>query len=159
MFPARPNSIVIGANNTRTQSSNQSTLSLLLISGSSGTIRLVDHSPQAVWFSGDATRLGYVPAGIVFTDVGTGVQITPRVVGQDVLLTVAPWIAWQSPATAGTVAFREAATEVRVHDGRDATHLRGIGLLIAAHLLHPRPRLALSSSSITMTVTPQIVRK
>ncbi|MHB2018290.1 MAG: secretin N-terminal domain-containing protein [Candidatus Xenobia bacterium] len=157
LFPGPPNTVVIGAADTRTRASNRSTLSLLLISGSSGTIRLIDHSPQFAWFAGYAANLGYVPAGIVFTDVGTGVQVTPRVVGQNVLLTIAPWIAYQSPAGSGTVAFREAATEVQVHDG-DTVPI-SVGSSTSSQLINFIVGQASQSAAahITMTVTPQIV--
>lgn len=110
---------------TSTSGYQSTTMELLLMSGSSGYIRVCTSVPYISWFYTYAFNRGYIQSGIQFLNLSTGFYVTPRVTSDGVHLTIAPGITYNDGREERQIKFVEAQTEVFIRNG--ATVTVGVG--------------------------------
>jgi type II secretory pathway component GspD/PulD (secretin) len=117
--PMSRNSVVIQGNNSRTTQSSSSNQFLVVQSGRTASIRVVQEVPFVDYFYQYALNSGYVvSAETRWRDIGSQMAVTPRVVGSFIDVELMPQITRLVDARTETVDFRELATRVTVANGQ-----------------------------------------
>lgn len=94
-----------------------STQNLTVLDGGRAFLRVGESIPQVQPFLAlVGSRLGVV-AGIQYQDVTTGFEVEPRILGEQIQLTVTPRLAFRSNQGAQTINFQELGTVVTVKPG------------------------------------------
>ena len=94
-----------------------STQNLTVLDGGRAFLRVGESIPQVQPFLAlVGSRLGVV-AGIQYQDVTTGFEVEPRILGEQIQLTVTPRLAFRSNQGAQTINFQELSTVVTVKPG------------------------------------------
>lgn len=98
--------------------SRSGTMSLTIISGTSGFIKVGERVIQPVWYYDYFLRHGYLRQGVVFQDVMTGFFVTPQVRGDEIEVSVAPGVSYYDGKKRNRIIVREMETTVMVKDGQ-----------------------------------------
>jgi len=94
-----------------------SSQNLTVLDGGRAFLRVGESIPQVQTFLAlVGSRLGVV-AGIQYQDVTTGFEVEPRILGEQIQLTVTPRLAFRSNQGAQTINFQELSTVVTVKPG------------------------------------------
>jgi len=94
-----------------------SSQNLTVLDGGRAFLRVGESIPQVQPFLAlVGSRLGVV-AGIQYQDVTTGFEVEPRILGEQIQLTVTPRLAFRSNQGAQTINFQELGTVVTVKPG------------------------------------------
>lgn len=95
---------------------------LLVQDGEMATLTVASQVPQVAWFYQYALGQGYVAAGVVFRQVGTGFRVRPTVLPNNrIRLRITPQVSYVADQATGEVEFVEASTEVIVGNGQSVT--------------------------------------
>ena len=100
-----------------TRSRSNSTQNLTVIDGGRGFLRVGESIPDVQQF---LVWVGHRPAlatGVQYRDVTTGFEVEPRIVGERILLTVSPRLAFRADHGVQTVDFQELRTQLTVQPG------------------------------------------
>ncbi len=117
-----PYNLHVSAVTSNVTGQGDTTQTLMVMSGESGTLIIGREltSVQPYWtFS---QQLGLLPPGITFSKVTTGLKVRPQVMGDNIRLTVYPWISYQAPAgQKGELTFNRSAGTVTIRSGDTIT--------------------------------------
>jgi len=113
---------------------------------------------QAAYYYNYAVGIGYIQRQIVFSDVGTSLRVSARVLpNNQVRVRLTPRISYFSNERSGTIDFTEAATELIVPDGQ-AVSLGGSTTKIhevTRQILGYRDRSGTNETNLVLTATIQ----
>ena len=111
---------------SNTKQTNSTSMSLMIMSGSSGFIKIGENVPYRSWFLQYCRRYGYIVGEQVqFVSVSTGFYVTPQVRGNNIFVSISPGIAYFDGKKNGRIKFREAQSEVMVKNNQ--TVVLGVG--------------------------------
>lgn len=85
---------------------------LRVMSGRSGRIETGISIPYTDWFYHYSRQHGYLIAETKFRDVTTGFLVTPRVIGENIHISIQPRISFPGATGPDEIIFREAATDI-----------------------------------------------
>jgi len=96
---------------------------------------------------------GYMETvGIVFREVGTSLEVTPRIRGRFIEVSLTPQISYVSDEVTGAIAIQELSTTVLAADGQPVS----IGGLIRDREFAGRFFKGKAASHLDITLTPRI---
>lgn len=101
------------------QSAHQSsqTQILVVMDGLEGRLFIGNQVPYTTWYRDYLQREGYLTEAVVFRNVGASLVVRPRVVGDQIEVTLTPEISYETQDGRGTIAVTKLSTVVIVPNG------------------------------------------
>ncbi|HEY4001587.1 MAG TPA: hypothetical protein VGO93_22120 [Candidatus Xenobia bacterium] len=109
--------VTITAGGGTSSGSDEGDLAVVLPDSQTGTLTISDNLPDPRWFTEYCHKLHYVPTTVTFTDVSTGVEVSPHLEGTSIVLTITPFIHYHAASGEGTLSLREISTKLSTIDG------------------------------------------
>ncbi|MBI3925589.1 MAG: hypothetical protein HY319_08620 [Armatimonadetes bacterium] len=132
---------------------------LLVMSGERGRIMIGQNLVTVLPYYTYAHHLGLIGANVIFQTVSTGFAVEPLVVGDNVRLTITPWIGYQAAGGRGEILFSESSSTFNARSGdtitissgsqRERTDTSAFGLILGSGSLE-------RGNSMSILVTPTI---
>ena len=97
---------------------SKSTQLLIVADGLEGRLFIGEQVPYTVWYQTYLRNEGYLVSNIQFRNVGTGLIVTPRIMGDQIEVTLTPEISYDTRDGRGTIAVTKLSTTVRVMNGQ-----------------------------------------
>ncbi len=97
---------------------SKSTQMLLVADGLEGRLFIGEQVPYTVWYHTYLQNEGYLVGNIQFRNVGTSLIVAPRVVGNQIEVTLTPEISYDTRDGRGTIAVTKLSSTVRVANGQ-----------------------------------------
>ena len=117
-----PRGRVVGqAQTVQSNTTSATTQFLLVMSGEKGHILVGEQMPYVEPYWNYVNGLGLVPPGVIFQSVSTGFSVEPLVMGQNIKVTITPYISYLSPNGPGQIEIVEAASTVVLGRGQSIT--------------------------------------
>ena len=91
---------------------------LLVMDGLEGRLFIGNQVPYTTWYRDYLQREGYLTEVVVFRNVGASLVVRPRVVGDQIEVTLTPEISYEAQDGRGTIAVTKLSTTVIVPDGQ-----------------------------------------
>jgi len=148
----------VAVEDTTTRTTRTSGVFTVVQDGGTGSMLVASEVPYAVaaWFRDYATGQGYLVQGTDWQRVGTVLMVNPTILpGGQIRVRLVPQVSYFTADSAGSVEFREAATEVVVPNGRAMRiggGTRGINQ-VTRQILGYRQEQSSSQSSFILTAT------
>lgn len=101
------------------QGTHQSSQTQLLVvsDGLQGRLFIGKRVPNVVWYRDYLKSEGYLVGEIVFREVGTSLIVQPRILGNQIEVTLTPEISYETNDGRGSIAVKRLSTTVRLYDG------------------------------------------
>jgi len=106
-------------------SSISTSMKLMIMSGSDGFIKMGEQIPYTQWFYQYCLGRGYIGQAVVFKEVSTGFFVSPQVMEDHIVVSIAPGIYYHDGKNRNMIRFVECQTTVSVKDGQ--TVVIGVG--------------------------------
>ena len=90
---------------------------LLVTDGLEGKLFIGRDVPYVTWYQNYLATEGYVPGPIIFRSVGTNLLVKPRILGNQIEVTLTPEVSYETQDGQGTIAVTKLSTTVLVPDG------------------------------------------
>lgn len=116
--PIERNSLQVDARDSSGGGDRMVSQFLLVQSGRSASLQVGEEIPMSDYFYNCALDGGYIPAGTVrWQNIGSQLSISPRIIGNQIEITVTPEITTLVNARRQIVSFTKLATTVTIADG------------------------------------------
>lgn len=93
-------------------------IQLTVLDGGHGSIMVGDRVPYQQFFHQYFLSHGYILEGVVFEEVGTKLDVHPKIYGNQAEITLTPSVSYYSGGRRETIAVRELSTQVTVANGQ-----------------------------------------
>ena len=101
----------------QTQETNETQV-LVVSDGLEGHLFMGKQLPNVIWYRDYLRNEGYLTGEVVFREVGSNLIVRPRIVGDQIEVTVTPEISYETKDGSGTVAVKRLSTTVVVPNGQ-----------------------------------------
>jgi len=91
---------------------------LLVTEDFEGRLFIGREVPSVAWYRTYLLEEGYLAGPVVFRNVGTSLVVRPRVIGNQIEVTLTPEISYETEDGRGTIAVKKLSTTVRVPSGQ-----------------------------------------
>ncbi len=99
------------------QHQSQEKQMLLVTDGLEGKLFIGREVPYVTWYQNYLAAEGYIPGPLIFRNVGTSLLVKPRIIGNQIEVTLTPEVSYETQDGQGTIAVTKLSTTVIVPDG------------------------------------------
>ncbi len=137
------------------QSTQQSSETQILVisDGHEGRLFIGKQTPRIEWYRTYLANEGYLTGNVVFRDIGTNLIVKPRIVGDQIEITLTPEVSYETQDGTGSIAVTRLSTTVVVADGQSLE----IGGSTARSPFENNFYTRESGSTVQIVLTPRIL--
>jgi hypothetical protein len=91
---------------------------LLVTEGLEGRLFIGREVPHTTWYRDYLRAEGYLMGEVIFRNVGTSLVVKPRIIGNQIEVTLTPEVSYETGDGRGTIAVKKLSTTVLVPNGQ-----------------------------------------